>query len=164
MIVLSCMLVALRRGVTRLAQCGWILDGIKNNARETWKASGIVKLNCQVSCFEANRLQAAVLDDRPMQPGEQDMAVQDMVTTDKMIAFVEDRGFKVKPILNTIAAGEGKPLEVTGFNLFGPRGNKTCLGKDKAGLVSLSMASLWCDCVDYATAKIKERKKARVHG
>lgn len=78
-----------------------------------------------------------------------------------LVAFVRSRGYEASPILNTIAASEGAPLAVIGYDLRGPRGSKLFLPMDWAGLLSLDAAALWADGVDYATARLAERKAGR---
>ena len=73
------------------------------------------------------------------------------------IAYVESRGYRATPITNTIAAAEGAYLKVVGYELRGPRGNKTVVGKRPDGTLPKFDAELWCDGVDYATARIKDR-------
>lgn len=69
-------------------------------------------------------------------------------------AYVESRGYHAKPILNTDAATQGLPLRVMGYELRGPRGNKTVItGED------MFVAKLWCDGVDYATRKMAGDKQ-----
>lgn len=63
--------------------------------------------------------------------------------------------FRVEPILNSIAAAEGEPLRVAGFTLHGPRRNRTVLFLDADGLVDVAPVTLWLDCIDYATAKMR---------
>jgi hypothetical protein len=72
--------------------------------------------------------------------------------------YTKSRGYIAKPILNTQAAAEGKPLQVMGYELRGPRANKTIVVGD-----DLFAARLWCDGVDYANRKIAERKCVTGH-
>ena len=79
------------------------------------------------------------------------------VTPTEFTAYVASRGYRTEPMFNSIAAGDGAPLEVTGYELRGPRGNKTVVIKEKDGRLSLFSAQLWCDSVDYATSKLRRR-------
>lgn len=71
------------------------------------------------------------------------------------IDFVKARGYRAIPITNTTAASEGADLQIVAYELRGPRGNKKVVGKNRDGLLPLFDAKLWCDGVDYATAKTK---------
>lgn len=73
------------------------------------------------------------------------------------VAFIRSRGYQAKPVLNTIAAGEGKLLVVCGYELIGPRRNRGFMPMQD-GYLSIFSARLWCDGVDYATAKIAEKR------
>jgi hypothetical protein len=70
--------------------------------------------------------------------------------------FVKSRGYNVEPVLNTGAAAEGKPLQLMGYRLIGPRGNEKVVEID-----NLFAAQLWCDGVDYASRKVAARKASR---
>jgi hypothetical protein len=67
-------------------------------------------------------------------------------------AYVESRGYKAEPLLNSIAAAEGRPLEVVGYTLRGPRGNKKVVTPD-----DMFGTKLWCDSVDYATKRVRSK-------
>ena len=74
------------------------------------------------------------------------------------IAYVEGRGYRAVPITNTIAVAlDGADLAIVGYELRGPRGNKTVVGKRSDGTLPKFDAELWCDGVDYTTARIKDR-------
>jgi hypothetical protein len=66
--------------------------------------------------------------------------------------YVKSRGYSAKPILNSQAATEGKPLQVMGYELRGPRGNKKVVAAD-----DMFGTELWCDGVDYATKRISAK-------
>jgi hypothetical protein len=83
----------------------------------------------------------------------------DYVSPEDLIAYVTRRGYRANPMLNTIAAGAGQPLAVTGYLLIGPRGNRHALVKTREGLLPLDDAKLWCDGVDYATAAIRRKRE-----
>jgi hypothetical protein len=67
--------------------------------------------------------------------------------------YVKSRGYKAEPILNSQAAAEGQPLQVMGYLLRGPRGNKKVVTPD-----DMFGTELWCDGVDYATKRIEADK------
>lgn len=79
--------------------------------------------------------------------------MKQMVDARGLVSFVEERGYRATAVTNAIAAAEGAPLVVIGFELRGPRGNKHFIPKDRDGQFSLDDAKLWADCVDYASAK-----------
>jgi hypothetical protein len=76
----------------------------------------------------------------------------------ELCRYVESRGFKANPLMNTQAATEGDPLRIMGYQLTGPRGNRTTIVQDRDGSYRFDGIKLWCDCVDYATSKIMKRK------
>lgn len=79
-----------------------------------------------------------------------------------LIDFVESRGFKAMPVTNCQQAiQEGVELRICGYELLGPRGNRTVVAKDQQGLLPLDHAEAWCDGVDFATHKINQRKSSR---
>lgn len=88
-----------------------------------------------------------------------DAAFKMTVGPREFCAYVDCRGYEAFPVTNTIAASEGQPLEVVGYDLRGPRGNKTFVPKGKDGKLSIEAAALWCDGVDYATTKINRKGK-----
>jgi hypothetical protein len=76
----------------------------------------------------------------------------------ELCKYVASRGFKAQPIMNTHAAAEGQPLRVMGYQLKGPRGNRTTVAQTPDGDYSFDAVRLWCDGVDYATTKVMERR------
>lgn len=80
------------------------------------------------------------------------------VSAGEFIAHVEARGYKALPLTNSDAVAEGAELQITAYELKGPRGHKTIVLKNGDGLLSLDAANLWCDGVDFATAKITKSK------
>lgn len=70
--------------------------------------------------------------------------------------YVEARGYQATRLFNTIAAAEGEPVKLMGYQLNGPRGNKTFIETD-----NLEAARLWCDGVDYATGRLKGASRVR---
>lgn len=81
-----------------------------------------------------------------------------MITDRQLREYIEGRGYRATPVTNTIAAASGAPLEVVGYDLRGPRGNKHFVGKESDGCFRIESAKLWADGVDYATAKLAKRK------
>ena len=76
------------------------------------------------------------------------------------IAYVEGRGYRAVPIANTIAVAlDGADLAIVGYELRGPRGNETVVGKRSDGTLPKFDAELWCDGVDYATSRLKGRTR-----
>lgn len=80
------------------------------------------------------------------------------LTPSDFLAYVASRGYRAEPILNLTVAAEGEPLQVVGYTLRAPRGNKTVVPMDAGGLLPLFDAQLWADGVDYSTRKIQERR------
>lgn len=81
----------------------------------------------------------------------------------EMLDFVKARGYSAEPVTNCQAAvDQGAPLTIMGYELRGPRGNKGVIIKDPDGLYSREHVELWCDSVDYATAKIANRRARTV--
>ena len=81
----------------------------------------------------------------------------EFVTGRQLCAFVEGRGYRAVPVTNAVAAADGAPLEVVGYDLRGARGNKTFIARTGGGF-SLSQAALWADGVDYATDKVEKAR------
>ena len=77
----------------------------------------------------------------------------------EFVAYIGRRGYRAEPILNTTAVGNGAPVEIVGFEIKGPRGNKMTIAKNLDGLLPMFHATLWCDAVDYSTRKITERRE-----
>jgi hypothetical protein len=96
------------------------------------------------------------MNDKALQGNGQMNATKEFVTPREFVAYVESRGYAAAPITNTTAAASGADLEIVGYELRGPRGNKTVVGKTD-GKLPLFDARLWADGVDYATRKIKNR-------
>jgi hypothetical protein len=70
------------------------------------------------------------------------------------------KGYKAIPVTNHIQfMQEGGELEIMGYELRGPRGNRKLITKDEDGLVSMSSVELWLDMIDYSSAKIAEAKR-----
>jgi hypothetical protein len=80
----------------------------------------------------------------------------DYVDPKDFIAYVRSRGYRVSPLLALNGHDAGLDLVINGYELRGPRNNKKIVIKNKDGLLSLFDARLWCDGVDYATARVQE--------
>lgn len=78
-----------------------------------------------------------------------------------LVAYVQSRGYQASPLINSVAVAEGAELRIGGYELRGPRGNRTVILKDADGLMPLDSAALWCDSVDYATRKLAAKRGAR---
>lgn len=77
-----------------------------------------------------------------------------------MLDAVEAKGYTATPVTNHIQfMQEGGSLEIMGYELRGPRGNRKLIEKDADGLVSMASVELWFDMIDYSTNKITERKR-----
>ena len=87
--------------------------------------------------------------------------MQNLVTQLELSSYVESRGFRTERVFNTTSLElDGAELLVVALNLFGPRGNKGFLGLTD-GRGDLNAAKLWCDGVDYSTARIKDERARR---
>lgn len=88
--------------------------------------------------------------------------MKDKVQPRDFVEYVKSRGYDATPITNCIAAvQDGASLEVVAYELKGPRRGRAIVEKDKAGLLSIDRASLYCDGWDYSTRKIAERKSRK---
>ena len=71
------------------------------------------------------------------------------VSAEELSSYVNKRGYQATPVNGTM-----------GFELTGPRGNRTIVMAHRNGLFPLESAALWCDGVDYSTMAM-HRKKMR---
>lgn len=78
------------------------------------------------------------------------------MTTRELRRQCAEAGFTLQATFNT---GTDDPLAVVGFELRGPRGNKTFLPVENDAVDADSFA-LWVDGINYATKKINERRCA----
>ena len=82
-----------------------------------------------------------------------------LVPVRTMLDYVEARGYRATPITNHVQfLQEGGELVVMGYELRGPRGNRKVIEKGEDGMVSLASVELWCDMIDYSSAKLAERR------
>jgi hypothetical protein len=83
------------------------------------------------------------------------------ITARELMNYLKTRGrsYRAEPIFNSIAAAQdAAPLVVMGYALRGPRRNQKTVAVDADGTYPLDEVKLWCDGIDYATAKINERR------
>jgi hypothetical protein len=80
------------------------------------------------------------------------VAASRCVTTREFLSYVASRDCRANPAL------DGQPLQVVGYELIGPCRNRKVVPVTPDGLLPLLDVVLWCDEVDYATAKYRGRR------
>lgn len=85
-----------------------------------------------------------------------DIGLSDRVSSKEWLEYITSRGYGAVPFF------DNSNTKVVGYILRGPRGNKKTVCIDVNGLMSMFVAKLWCDVVDYSTLKAKRNRREKL--